>query len=153
MLYTPKETSPLLLFRLSGGKKNLLCRQWVICTGLQHVCMLALDCHWDGWLVLLVYLCSPQHEPRERSKVSGTAWSGVAVETVFLGRPVCGALKATSSLVWLTKKSYWLHRMSSDWISNLLSLRFPHNAQKQAQYLHGQSNCNTWYISVSLPQD
>lgn len=89
---------PLCYFSDFLRKKSLLCRQWVICAGLQHVCRLALDCRWDGWLVLLVFLCSPQRQLWERDSGSGIAGSGRSHGNSFLGQ-TSGALKATSSLV------------------------------------------------------
>lgn len=91
MLYTPKETSPLLLFRLPGGKIFSVDSELFV-----QVCSMSACLHWTvtrmgDWF----YWSTPA--PLSTSRGRGqTRWNPldrvVAVETVFLGRPVCGAM-------------------------------------------------------------
>ncbi len=153
MLYTPKETSPLLLFRLSGGKKA----SSVDSELFVQVCSMSAGLHWTVAGMGDWFYWSPS-APLCVSSRRGAKWAeqhglGVVVETVFLGRPVCGALQATSSLVWLAKNPIDCAGCPQPEFRFIKS-EIPNNVQKQAQSLHGHSNCNTWCISgFSLPSN
>lgn len=133
---TLPEKLPLCSFSDFLEGKSHFSRQWVICTGLQRVCRFAVDCRLDGWLVLLVYLCSPQ-----RDKVSGTAQSGRSSGNSFPGQTRYDTRCFTDNVLISAahQKSYCLSSQ--------------HDAQKHVQPLYVHSDCTTWYNSAFCPPD
>lgn len=99
MLYTPKETSSLCSFSLSIGKKV----SSVDSELFVQVCSMSAGLHWTvagmgDWFYWSTSAPLSVSGGR-REKWAELHDLDIAVETVFLGRPVCGAWQATSSLV------------------------------------------------------
>lgn len=140
---TLPETSPLLLFRLSRGKKSQLFLQ-VCCMSanlLSTVASMGDWFHWSTSAPLRGAKRAEQHDLVQQWKKF--SWGDIYALPYR-------QLPRQSSLPKILLFVQDVFRLNSD----LLSLRFQHNVQKPVQSLYGHSGCSACFIlGFSLPDE
>lgn len=140
MLYTPRETSPLLLFRLSGGKKSPL--QTVSYLYRSAACLQACSGLSLGWVAGFTGLpLLPSEGQSERnSMIWAQQWKQFSWADIYVVPYRQLPHQCSSPKILLFVQDVF--RLNSD----SLSLRFRHNVQKQVRSSYGHSDCNLVYF-------